>query len=366
LGSLKYRQIFTVGSLLAAAAFVTNYDNLREIFTDNGVLASSVAKSNYRGDLLEDYVEREGLEKAVTYEMTKTPNKKYCIVYGNKGVGKSSVVSQCAAGKKGYVRVLISSDDDVEKSLMQVLSLGKIHLAHNQLEEEIHKVHHKYGIYPVIVFEVEVAGIPADRDVINNVRSIAKDLAHLCNVLIVLSDPNAITYFGRDPTREEYIFVDELSIPEATAYLKKHLPGMTAEEMKVKVFDQIGTNPGSLHNLTNSFKQYGIPIETFVDETVESARNDLGLFPLQPILKALKALPDPGDGVDPESFKSQQGKGIELCNIHTVSEVLNKIVVCRNPILYRMDTRNYHLLSTAHKTALKVRDPKLPPTRTLA
>jgi putative ribosome biogenesis GTPase RsgA len=42
---------------------------------------------------------REGLEKAVT-EMTKIPNKKYWIVYGNKGVGKSSVVSKCAARRK--------------------------------------------------------------------------------------------------------------------------------------------------------------------------------------------------------------------------------------------------------------------------
>jgi hypothetical protein len=86
------------------------------------------------------------------------------------------------------------------------------------------RVHEKYGIYPVIDFEVERGATLADRVVMNNARSVAKDLAHLCNVLIVISDVNGIVQFGRDVDREEYIFVDELFIPEDTAYFKKHFP----------------------------------------------------------------------------------------------------------------------------------------------
>jgi hypothetical protein len=240
-----------------------------------------------------------------------------------------------------------------------VLHLGEIDLNPNQLEAEMEKVHKKYGIYPVIIFEVERGGTVADRNVMNNVRSVAKELAHLCNVLIVISESNAILHFGKDLDREEYIFVDELSIPEATAYLKKHLPEMTAEEMKMKVFDQIGTNPANLHNLMMSFKQKGIPVETFVNGSLHNARKSLSSFPLQRILKALKDLPDPGDGVDPEVFENQQEIGVALNNAEAVGAVSK--MATANPILYRMDTGKYHLLSTAHKTALRTYDPKVPP-----
>jgi hypothetical protein len=60
---------------------------------------------------------------------------------------------------------------------------------------------------------------------------------------------------------------------------------MTAEEMKMKVFDQIGTNPGSLYDLIMSFKQKGIPIETFVNETLDHASMSLMSFPLKKDLK---------------------------------------------------------------------------------
>jgi hypothetical protein len=33
----------------------------------------------------------------------------------------------------------------------------------------------------------------------------------------------------------------------------------------------------------------------------------------------------------------------------------------KNPLLYRMDTRRYYLLSTAHRTALQSYEPRAPP-----
>jgi hypothetical protein len=358
-----YGQLFAVGSLCVVIASLANYQHLKQIFNDTGLLAKSVAKSHSPRNSFAGYVERKDLEKTITVEMTKIPNKKYSIVYGNKAIGKSSVVRKCAAGKKGYVTVPIAypeSPKDVLESLMRVLHLGKSNLSPNQLlvAEEMRRVNDKYGIYPVIIFEVEGGGILPDGVVMNNVRCVAKGLAHLCNVLIVISDSNAIIQFGKDPTREKYIFVDEFSIPEATAYLKNHLAEMTEEEMKTKIFDQIGTNPGYLHDLIIRFKEEEIPIETLVDETVDSARKDLNSFPLQTILKALKDLPDSGDGVAPEYFNNQQENGVDLKDIGMVMSLAAS--KRSSPILYRKDTKKYHLLSTAHKTALKAYHPKRP------
>jgi hypothetical protein len=239
-----------------------------------------------------------------------------------------------------------------------------IDITPNQLEAEMERVHDKYGIHPVIIFEFIGSGIVGDQIVMNNARIVAKRLSHLCNVLLIMSESQALIHFGQDPTREQFIFVGELSVHEATTYLKKHFPEMAAEEMKIKVFDQIGTYPLRLHHLINRL-QKGIPIETIVHDALDDAATDLELFPLQTILKALKDLPNPDDGVHPLSFKCQQENGINLTDVAEVARVMEMGLVhegraSRNsPILYRKDTKKYHLVSTAHKTALKTYVPRL-------
>jgi GTPase SAR1 family protein len=336
-------------------AIIQNYGNIKEAITDfEHKFRSTVAQSTYPiiGRVEDTYVERSELEKLITLQMEKTPNGKYCIVYGNETVGKSSLITKCATSengdKKGYVRVVVGDPmgpSDVVKSLLR--SVEKMR---SDIETQMRKVHDKYGLYPVIVFEVECD----DTKVMNNVRSVAKRLATTCNCIIVISESNSILEFGNDSCREDFIFVDELSIDEATTYLKKQLPEMTAEDMKTQVFDKIGTNPGVLNDLV-IMKNKGIPVDQFVEKKLDKARRDLSLFPLQTILKALKNLPDPNLGVNPHNFHQQQN-GVNLSNPKEVGVVMKK---CQgnNPLLYRMETRRYQLLSTGHRTALQSYDP---------
>jgi hypothetical protein len=134
---------------------------------------------------------------------------------------------------------------------------------------------------------------------------------------------------------------------------------MTAEDMKTQMFDKIGTNPGVLNDLV-IMKNKGIPVDQFVENKLDKARYDLSLFPLQKILKALKNLPDPNLGVGPENFHKQLEKGVNLSDVKEVGVMMNKSQG-NNPLLYRMDTRRYHLLSTAQRTALQSYEPTPPP-----
>jgi hypothetical protein len=93
-------------------AITQNYGNIKEAITDfEHKFRSTVAQSTYPGRVKDTYVERSELEKLITLEMEKTPNGKYCIVYGNETVGKSSLITKCATSengdKKGYVRVVV-------------------------------------------------------------------------------------------------------------------------------------------------------------------------------------------------------------------------------------------------------------------
>jgi len=361
--SLSFGVIF---SLLFTGVFsiIQNYGNIKEAITDiEHIFLSTLAESTYPGRVKDSYVERSELEKLITLQMAKTPNGKYCIVYGNKSVGKSSLIIKCATSqngdKKGYVRVVIGDPqgpDDVVKSLLTVLHCEKMT---SDIETEMRKVHDKYGLYPVIVFEVERGGTNEDKKVMGNVRSVAKRLAETCNCIIVISESNSVLEFGNDISREDFIFVHELSIDEATTYLKKQLPEMIAEDMKTQVFDKIGTNPGVLNDLV-IMKNNGIPVDQFVENKLDKARDHLSLFPLQTILMALKNLPDPNLGVGAANFHKQLENGVNLSNVNEVGVVMKKSQGS-NPLLYRMDTRRYHLLSTAHRTALQSYEPTPPP-----
>jgi hypothetical protein len=349
------------------AVFLVNYGNIRQAISGvSRLFAANISTSTYRGRVKDSYVERSELENLITREMTKTPNGKYCIVYGNKAVGKSSLITKCATApskddKKGYVRVVLShseTPEDVLKSLFKELNCESMPPNVTiDIETEMRNVHEKYGLYPVIVFEVERGGAVEDKKVLGNVRSIAKRLAETCNCIIVVSESHAILEFGNDDTREDYIFVDELSIDEATTYLKKQIPEMTADDMKTQVFDTIGTNPGVLNDLVVA-KGKGIPVNTFVENKLSKASEDLYLFPLQTILRSLKNLPDPKLGVAPQHFGDQLENGVKLRNPEEVAVIMKRKM---NPLLYRMDTRRYYLLSTAHRTALQSYEPPAPP-----
>jgi len=183
------------------------------------------------------------------------------------------------------------------------------------------------------------------------IRGVCKSLAPFCHCFIVLEEANGIVEFGNDVYREKFIYIDKLSTEEAKEFLKKKKSTLTDEQMKY-IFDNIGTNAqGLLEILTKVPETYSL--EEFVSKKLDKATKDLLAFPLQTILKALKEHPE---GVNPEYFNKQEEEGVDLSAPRQVGVVMKK---GSNPIIYREDTGKYHLLSTAHKTALKSYNPMI-------
>jgi hypothetical protein len=69
-------------------------------------------------------------------------------------------------------------------------------------------------------------------------------------------------------------------------------------------------------------------------------------FTHKPILKALKENPD---GVSPAFFNNQEHKGVDLPVPHEVGIAMKN----SNAIVYRKELKQYQLMTTAHRTALK-------------
>lgn len=126
---------------------------------------------------------------------------------------------------------------------------------------------------------------------------------------------------------------------------------LSDEQMKY-VFDNIGTKPRKLTSVLSEVTT-GYSLEESVSYILSWAKNDLTHFKLQKILKALKEHPE---GISTDYFDNQYENGVKLSNPKQVSEIMK---LDYNPIIYRKDTRKYHLLSTTHKTALKSYNPQI-------
>ncbi len=73
----------------------------------------------------------------------------------------------------------------------------------------------KCKVVATIIFDVEPGRSTDQALELHAVRSLAKMLVMYCRCIIVLSEANAVLEFGHDKYREEFIYVDEMTAPEA-------------------------------------------------------------------------------------------------------------------------------------------------------
>mmetsp|Transcript_7355 Transcript_7355/g.7759 ORF Transcript_7355/g.7759 Transcript_7355/m.7759 type:complete len:460 (-) Transcript_7355:128-1507(-) len=316
-----------------------------------------------------NYVERKDLEDQLERAFTRIPDGRYSIVYGNKGVGKTELVTHAAIYNKkkkpsfydkltnlflwkadyayryGVIKIKVRPGQQYSDVFAQLLA--SVYLPIPLLNLDVLEFHMKSvnwwwsSIYPTFIFDVECSKVES----VNAVRAIAKDLAHTCRCIIVLSEANAILEAGDDNSREKFIFVDEFSRDEATIYLKKRKCNISESDMNY-VFDNIGTSPARLVSLVGELSD-GVTVQQFVDNMLEDALKGLRAFPLKTILQALKDHPD---GVNPEYFNNLKEEGVDLTNPVAVGKIMKEKL---NPLIFRQDLGLYQLISTAHKTALK-------------
>jgi hypothetical protein len=296
------------------------------------------------------YISRPDIESKIS-RFLDSPNTKYCIVYGVSGVGKSEVVDHTVIGRRAVVKVSVydfRSRDDLVASVISRLTEEEISLTVDNLIEAMKKCKAN-GVVPTIIFDVEDFDKLATT--LSNVKSLAKALIGYCKCIIVLPDTKSILEFGKDREREEYIFVDELTIPEAKHFM--HVRGATFNEDEMQyIFDHVGTRASLLINLMSCVKDKNMPIKTCVENVLNFAGRDLFLFQIRPILDALK---EHSEGVDYTHFIDQKFERIPLANPRAVSSAADS---CNTCLLYRIENGTYQLQSTAHKTMLKSYSPQ--------
>jgi hypothetical protein len=73
------------------------------------------------------------------------------------------------------------------------------------------------------------------------VKSAAKKLATVANVIVVLSEANDALVFG-DDMRQKFIWVDGMTHDEAATYAKKLFPAVADLELEL-FFDKVKTFP---------------------------------------------------------------------------------------------------------------------------
>ncbi len=127
------------------------------------------------------------------------------------------------------------------------------------------------GIIPTIIFDVDHgASGPKHKNIIQDVRIMAKDLYDIFRCIIVISEVYAIFEFGKDK-REAFIHIDEMTYEESENFLSYWDATFTEEQMK-QINEKIGGNPIFLKQLQKSLESASL--EESLEALVHDARDD--------------------------------------------------------------------------------------------
>ena len=306
------------------------------------------------------YVERCPLLEQITDIIDRNSlGAPFFVMYGAKGVGKSTIAERAAKDKKGVLMLRIDSTysrDDIMHQLLEVLNID---------ERNPHKINYvnafrrgksKEEIHPTLMIEIESAGSDTSLG-IQAARDIAADLSYVCSVLIILAEANAVLEFKELRGRQKFIYVGELSESEGREYISKL--NLNLSDKKIQhLTDTIGTNLATLRSM-QAWVHGGKSVEEFVAETLVAAEQDLVKFPHKQILKALKEHPE---GVSPKYFRDMMSEGVDLSDPFAVGVAVRQsnVIVYRVELGHYTDPGRYMIMSHCHKSALKSYEPILP------
>jgi hypothetical protein len=203
------------------------------------------------------YVPRPALEDKIRSYMgpgALKPNGRYLVLYGARGVGKSTCMRYLADSVPGAVMILVR-ERTTEHAIMEIiadtalfkgLQLADFLNAMRRCTERLAGNPH-----PVIVFYIwEYDSYDPANAVLALVRRMSKHLSLYCHVVVILPDPYAALVFNTDPLRQMFLCVEEPSSAEAAEMCAKLSPPMPATEQELgRVFALLGTRPGKLINL---------------------------------------------------------------------------------------------------------------------
>ena len=203
--------------------------------------------------ILENYVSRPLFENRILQVFNShSKSDSYTIIVGMKGVGKSFATAHVLGTMSGVLYLDVSAADTEKTILRRLLATSG-----ESVEENINNLSLNI-LYPVfeeaarrvdgrritIVLEVERGRGPSSEDVLYMVKSAAKKLAVVANIIVILSEANAGLIFG-DDRRQKFIWVDGMTHEEATTYAKKEFPAAADHDLEL-FFDKVGILDHSL------------------------------------------------------------------------------------------------------------------------
>jgi hypothetical protein len=260
-------------------------------------------------------------------------------------------VDKCVDGKKGVVKVIISSVFQ-KSGILQVLSTellgeGSPAITEKKMVDALcdAKVD---GRLPTLIFEIERGKSDEQTACISNVRSLCKQFAVCSNCIIILSETNAVLVFGQDKDREEIILVPDLTQGEALDFVRTRKGVDVNEKEMMRLFDNVGTTASTLECFLNE----PMSVDEFIADRMRDARQSLVAFPFQPILKALKEHPE---GVPPGFFKKEKCEGVDMSVPVAVGAGMKTAQT--NVVFFDMKKRVYKLNSRALEVALRSYEP---------
>lgn len=311
------------------------------------------------------YVERYSLLEQITDIIDQNSAPFFFVMYGAKGVGKSTIAERAAKDKEGVLMLRIDSTfsrDDIMRQLLEVLKIDERNPHKIDFVNAFSRGKSKEEIHPTLIIEIESAGSDTSLG-IQAARDIAADLCYVCSVLIILAEANAVLEFKKLRGRQKFIYVGELSDSEGREYISKLNLNLSDKEIQ-HVTDNIGTNLATLISMQD-WVHGGKSVEKFIAQTLIAAEQDLVNFPHKQILKALKEHPE---GVSSKYFKDIMSEGVDLSDPFAVGVAVKQ----SNAIVYRVelghytdyaslhDYGRYMIMSHCHKTALRSYEPILP------
>lgn len=349
--------LFGTGASFTAA--VGTYPNLKEMFKDAAKISDymapkikeNIADTEAFDELKKDkmFAERPSLSSQITDILNrKKAAKVYDVVYGAHGVGKSTIVDSAIQGRRGVLKIKITSVSTVAgimNELAKITGTTKFDPQINDFMKAMRIGGGNDGTVPTIVFEIERGKSNEQQGAIQDVRSFAKEMSAVCNIILILSEANAVLDFGKDNDREAFIYVDELSELEARECLAGLKLKLSEAEIKYLI-DNIGANPAAFNKMQIFMTLKGISVENFVALKLSEATADLDAFPHKAILKALKDHPE---GVSPGYFNNMENKGVDLSNPRAVAVSMKE----SNALTYRIELKKYMMLSRCHEVALR-------------
>ena len=180
-----------------------------------------------RYDILKEqdlYVERLRLQMEITAIVSrKEETGQYDVMYGAKGVVKSSTVERFVKDMKGVMMLRATSSDTRDRMLQQLASVLRIDVLRPQNRDFVNALAKSLSsedILPTVIVEIENWG---GLEGVYAARNIAKNLCDFCNFIIVFAEANYAQEFHQDRYKVYYSFVDVLSESEAREYMKTEI-----------------------------------------------------------------------------------------------------------------------------------------------